>query len=204
MTLSARIRRDPQKGKKGFSNRNGFTLIELMVVLAVVAIITSFALPSYRTLLAKRQVTSGAEQLGAFLSAAQMESVKRHENISVSYTRTDSDTWCVGLVSGTTACNCMVTDPAANGACVIDGQLRVFSDANLNNPDIMNFMLGDGAFVYDPARGLMLNPPDPVELKLLSEGGSYSLNVQVSATGRLKICNDSSATLDVPGYKTCS
>ena len=77
MPIRAQTRRDPQKGKNGFSAVKGFTLIELMIALGIIAIITSLALPSYRTIIEKRQVTSGAEQLAAFLSSAQMESVKR-------------------------------------------------------------------------------------------------------------------------------
>ncbi|MBT8046834.1 MAG: prepilin-type N-terminal cleavage/methylation domain-containing protein, partial [Gammaproteobacteria bacterium] len=61
MTSSAQHRKDPQKGKKEFSTTKGFTLIELLIVVAVIAIITSLALPSYRTIIEKRQVTSGAE-----------------------------------------------------------------------------------------------------------------------------------------------
>ena len=55
MKTFGKTRRDPQKGKKEFSTHKGFTIIELMVVIAVIAIITSFALPSYRTLIEKRQ-----------------------------------------------------------------------------------------------------------------------------------------------------
>jgi len=203
MTMSVKLRRDPQNWKNGFSTRNGFTLIELMIVIAVVAIITSLALPSYRTIMEKRQVTSAAEQLGAFLSAIQIEAVTRSENISVSYSRTDADTWCIGIVSGATACDCTITNPATSGACVIDSQLRVISDANLTYPGIMNKMNGDGAFVFDPARGLMMNHADAAELELLSDEGTYALNVQLSATGRLKMCSDN-AGKKVPGYEVCS
>jgi prepilin-type N-terminal cleavage/methylation domain-containing protein len=83
MKTFGQTRRDPQKGKKEFSTNRGFTIIELMVVIAVVAIITSFALPSYRTLIEKRSVTSGAQQISAFFSAAKMEAIKRNEMIAI-------------------------------------------------------------------------------------------------------------------------
>jgi prepilin-type N-terminal cleavage/methylation domain-containing protein len=129
MTTSELFRRDPPKGKKEFSAHKGFTVIELMVVIAVIAIITSYALPSYRTLIEKRQVTSGAEQLGGFLSAVQIEAVKRSENITVSY---DADEWCVGIAVGTDACDCTDTDPAT-ADCTIDSQVRIFNQDSLNS-----------------------------------------------------------------------
>jgi type IV fimbrial biogenesis protein FimT len=85
MPTQATSRRDPQNTGKGISTHHGFTVIELMISLAVLAIITSLALPSYRNILEKRQVTSGAEQIGAFLSLAQLESVKRNQFVAVNY-----------------------------------------------------------------------------------------------------------------------
>jgi len=206
--------RDPQQGKNGFSRTGsligGFTLIELMVVIGVIAIITSLALPSYRTLIEKRQVTSGAEQLGAFLSAVQIEAVKRSENIAVSFDYTDGASWCVGIASGTAACDCTDTIPAT-ADCTIDGQVRIFNQDNLNYPDALSAMSdGDGnqVFIYDPARGLVygdssLADYDSAEMEFLSDNGTYALNVQVSATGRVKYCSDSDGT-QVPGYDVCA
>jgi len=208
MPSRALDRRDPQKGKNGFSNTRGFTIIELMIVIGVIAIITSLALPSYRTIIEKRQVTSGAEQLGAFLSAVKIESIKRSDNVSVSYSRADVDSWCVGIKVGLTACDCTETDTNAADFCEIDGQSRVFNQANLNYPGVMNAMNGDGLFVFDPARGLVYDDSsladyDSAEMELLSEDGTYALNVQVSATGRVKYCSDS-ADKQVPGYDVCA
>ena len=37
MPSSAQTRRDPQQGKKGFSKNKGFTVIELLIAVAVIA-----------------------------------------------------------------------------------------------------------------------------------------------------------------------
>jgi type IV fimbrial biogenesis protein FimT len=202
--MQAHTRRDPQKGKKEFSAHKGFTLIELMIVVGVVAILASLALPSYRTIIEKRQVTSGAEQIGAFLSAVQMEAVKRSENISVSYTLTSTSppVWCIGLVTGTTACDCTDSDPGT-ADCKIDSQVRIINQDNVNYPGAVSNMDGDGSFVYDPGRGLMVDHSDSMELELLSDNGTYALNVQLTPTGRIKYCSDSSGK-QVPGYEVCA
>ena len=202
MLSQTKLRRDPLRKGIGIPASNGFTVIEMLLVVVVVGFITALAIPSYSTILEKRQVTSGAQQLSGFLSRAQLEAVKRNENITLSYAMTDSDTWCLGSTSGTTACDCTETDPAETDACVIDAQLQVVTDANLNYPAIMNAIQGDGAFVYDPVRGLMADLTDAVTLELLSRTGKYALDVQLSATGRLKICSHNSST-KVPGYEVC-
>ena len=202
MLSQTKLRRDPQRKGIGIPASNGFTVIEMMLVVVVLGFITALALPSYSTILEKRQVTSGAQQLSGFLSRAQLEAVKRNENITLSYAMTDSDTWCLGSASGTTACDCTEADPGETDACVIDAQLQVVTDANLNYPAIMNAMQGDGAFVYDPVRGLMADLTDAVTLELLSRTGKYALDVQLSVTGRLKICSHNSST-KVPGYEVC-
>ena len=205
MLSQTQLRRDPHRKGKGVPASHGFTVIELMLVLVVVGGIVALALPSYSTVLEKRQVTSGAEQLSAFLSTAQLEAVKRNETIGVKYSRTDIDNWCVGMIfvpdpAENNPCDCTQSDPTESDACVIDSQLRVFTDANLNYPAIMNGMLGDGAFVYDPVRGLMVDHTDAVTLELVSRTGKYALDVQLSLTGRLQICSHNSSTT-VPGYE---
>ena len=208
MLSQTKLRRDPLRKGIGIPASNGFTVIEMMLVVVVLGFITALALPSYSTILEKRQVTSGAQQLSAFLSSAQLEAVKRNENIAVDYLWTDSDTWCLGMVvvvktnsSTNDPCDCTAAESAGD-ACKIDGQLRVFTDANLNYPDIMDGMQGDTAFVYDPVRGLLVDLTDALTLELLSRTGKYALDVQLSATGRLKICSHNSST-KVPGYEVC-
>ncbi|MEJ8567612.1 GspH/FimT family pseudopilin [Elongatibacter sediminis] len=202
MPIPASIRRDPRNTGKGFSAHRGFTVIELMITLAVLAIITSLALPSYRTVLEKRQVTSAAEQISAFLSSVQIESVKRNEPIAVRYARAAVDSWCVGLDNAAATCDCTVTDITDSDSCTVDGELRVLQSSSLNYPGVMSGTTGDGAFVFDPVRGLMIDHTDAAKLHLASSRGKYALDVDVSATGRVKICSSDSSK-KVPGYASC-
>ena len=222
MKTSAHTRRDPQKGKKEFSTVNGFTIIELMVVIAVVAVISSFALPSYQTMIEKRHVSSGAQQFSAFFSSAKMEAIKRNEMIAI---YTDVSEACMGFfiydaddASPRTDCDCTLTDPDASNACAIDEfgdggmALRVLDDSVLNKPvnitDIDIAGRADDLVIFDPIRGMLVFDgavaPIPMELKMLSKYDTYGLNVRLTATGRVTVCSDiSTAVIAVPGFDEC-
>jgi len=225
MPSCALSRRDPPNGKNGFSKTKGFTVIEMMIAVAVLAIITSLALPSYRALLEKRQVTSGAQQLAAFLSSAQLEAVKRNENVKVSYVFSDVDDWCLVMVLGETECNCVLDsdsldiDIDASTTCLFDdGIPRAFTPANLKiSPDNVGYkgslsgIPRDGSYVIDPVRGMMVDGGGLVDVSggiqfefTSVPQGIYALNAEISPTGRVSICSATDrADRVVPGYDEC-
>ena len=53
------------------SNNKGFSLIELMVVVAIIAILSTIAIPSYNNFQAKARQKEGFSLLGAYYTAAQ-------------------------------------------------------------------------------------------------------------------------------------
>lgn len=63
----------------------GFTLIELMVTIAVLAIIASIAAPNISTQLANQRVKSTTATLNNALREAKVESVIRRQPLTVSY-----------------------------------------------------------------------------------------------------------------------
>lgn len=208
--------RDPQLGKNGFSTTKGLTLIELLVVVAVVAIITTLALPSYRALMEKRQVTSGAQQLAAFVSSAQLEAVKRNQRVAVRYDFTEVGDWCIGIVNEEsdgwgdgTGCTCSA-DPEVN-TCALDDTPRIMIPANLTYDEAVNGITGaeDSFYILDPVRGMMVDAAGMVDVDgavsfefVSKPEQSYALNVEVAPTGRVRICSDS-GDKKVPGYEEC-
>lgn len=66
-----------------FGRENGFTLVELMITLAILSIITSFALPSFREIILNQRIGSDTNELVGSLNLARSESVKRKIPVAV-------------------------------------------------------------------------------------------------------------------------
>ena len=84
----------------------GFTLIELMITLAVLAIVVSIALPNLRVMIANTQIRSVAESVRNGLQLARAEAVKRNE--SVIFTLNADRSWRLGCVTATANCPAII------------------------------------------------------------------------------------------------
>ncbi|WP_448478983.1 GspH/FimT family pseudopilin [Pseudoxanthomonas mexicana] len=61
----------------------GFTLIELVITLAVLAIIVTLALPAFTALINGNRLTAQANELVADLQSARMEAIKRNRPVTL-------------------------------------------------------------------------------------------------------------------------
>jgi len=201
------IRKTLNAGRIGHSpltaGSRGFSLIEVMMSLVLLGIGMALALPSYRDMVEKRQVTNGAEQVASFINVAQGVAMKTNQVVTVSYARTDDDDWCIGAVSGETACNCTVTDPDdVNFNCQIASQTYILDNTHASDRELVHSVTGDGAYAFDPIRGLFVDLDDSLQMELRSPSDQFRLNVMVNNTGRVILCSNSSDHA-IPGYQVC-
>ena len=101
---------------------NGFTLMEVMIVLAIVAILSSIALPSYKTYTAKQKARSGQSDLVAL--SMNMENYLQNTTsypsttVSTAATQTALSGWNPAAAGNFTYTISAVTQPttSANGS----------------------------------------------------------------------------------------
>ncbi|HUX29637.1 MAG TPA: GspH/FimT family pseudopilin [Thiobacillus sp.] len=65
------------------ASKRGFTLIELMVTIAVLAILLTVAIPSYQALMANNRMSAQANDLITALTFTRSEAVKRSAKVTV-------------------------------------------------------------------------------------------------------------------------
>jgi type IV fimbrial biogenesis protein FimT len=80
----------------------GFTLIELMVTLTILAVLVGIGVPSFRTFVENQKVKTGSFELMTAVMMARSEAIKR--NATVTLTPTAGDAWASGwsVLLGTT------------------------------------------------------------------------------------------------------
>jgi type IV fimbrial biogenesis protein FimT len=100
----------------------GFTLVELMITIAVAAILLMIAVPSFRNIMNSNRLTTAANTMVGALNTARMEAIKRNASTqfcSDSSTNNTSDTLgaaCSTAPSGGPGAVIVQTTTASSGA----------------------------------------------------------------------------------------
>ena len=178
-----------------FCRHRGFTLVEVMMSTVLIAIGTTLAIPSYRDMVQKRQLTNSAEQLASFVSSVQSISTRTNRVVTVSYSRAHHDEWCIGAVinADDTACDCTQAE-----SCTIDGQEFVLNESLSNGSELVHSITGD-SYSFDPVRGLA---DGSITMELHTDSRDFKLNLVVNNTGRVMLCSKDDSH-EVPGYDVC-
>lgn len=186
--------RAPRRGGQA-----GFSLMEAMVVAAIVAIMAVLAVPSFQGLRERARLKGAAEAVYAQLQFARSESIKENRDIFVHITPGASGTWCVGLSNSAATCDCSSN---AVGSCTF-GPTGNTMQRNLQSGDFPGVTLGDltdGApiFGFESRRGARIFTASTEEEAIVLTGANgLSAQVVHNARGRIRLCGN------FGGYHAC-
>lgn len=85
-----------------YRGNEGFTLTELLIVIVIVGVLTSLALPAYGPFVAGQRVKSASFDMMAMLTLARSEAIKRNAQVTASPVSGDwSQGWTITAPDGT-------------------------------------------------------------------------------------------------------
>lgn len=190
----------------------GFTLVELMVTIAVAAILLALATPSFADFLQRYRLRGAADDVASLVANARAEALMRNRDVSVVFTGTGA-TWCVGAVSNpdaatpgtavyedgvaSTAPTCTCSSDTTN-ACKVGDRMLV-SRAGDHKGVTMTAVPGTITFtrLTGAVSGLTSSTAS-----LQSPNTKYALNVAVTPLGRGRLCVPPSKPA-MSGFSTC-
>lgn len=158
---------------------HGFTLIELMVTIAVLGIALGIAVPSFGDWIRKERVRGAAAEVESWVKYARSEATRRNSIVYLLATSgnnwqlvaSTSDTACTVL----SACDLKSLDASRNARLTLDAISGHFSGTQISPID--------GLLTFNGGT----NATESVTIG----SGSYQLRINVSRTGVTTVCTPS-------------
>lgn len=156
----------------------GFTLIELAVVVAVLGILVTIAVPSFQAMLINSQVRNAAESIANGLQKARGEAVARNRNVE--FVLGAGSSWTVRLAGG--------ADIESRLASEGSKDVTLTATTGLGVTATMVTFNGFGSRVDNAGSPV---PPSIEVVNLTAPNATRALRVTIGAGGNAKMCNPS-------------
>ena len=199
------------KPARAAAPQRAFTLIELMVVIAVVATLIMLVAPSFKRMIDTQRVRSVNAALVTDLQFARSEAASRNRRVFLRFDNSGSAVTCYVVLEGASPSFCDCKRPpgtACTGPADIKEIRTVHVDRALGLTVGIPTSSTQTTMGFDPATGrLLIAPLDVVqaapgdfviEVRNSSIGG---LRTSVSPTGRPSVCTPSN---EISGAPACS
>ena len=191
------------------TRRRGFTLIEVMIVIALVAIVVSLAGPSFREYILMQRLRSVQSQLVTDLNYARSEAVSRGVPVQLRM-QTASDQTCYIIysrpsadLSTTNPCDCTA---AAGSRCpASSSEIKTASAPTSEGVAFWQAASQTAYMTINPRTGA----PDTVGAAEMATSADYAIEarlvdasrrfkVSVSPAGRVQVCSPSGTVAGMP------
>ena len=180
----------------------GFTLVELIVAMTVLAILATLAVPAFTTYFEKARLRGAADAVVALIAEARLASVKQARAVSVRFSGQGAR-WCAGAreaalpsagmpMTGVDVCDCL----GDVDACVVDARSTVVSAETFGGVVLRSAV---DAFAFEGATGMRSGELRDA-VRLASRTGRFALNVAVSPLGHASMCSSAAA---IAGVASC-
>lgn len=174
---------------KAIKNKNlrGLTLVEVMVAIAILAILAMIAAPSFSEYLARKKIEAAASELFADFQYARSEAVSRNTMVRIHFT---TEGYKIKVESGVVSSNsCTPTGSTATIKTI------VLTKGELTEKD-GNTLLE--CIAFEPVRG---SAPVHGSVDVWLAEINARIRLSVTRGGRAQICSPAGST--IKRYNTC-
>lgn len=170
-----------------FRRITGFTLIELMIAIAVLAVLVAIGFPSFQNVMRSNRVATGTNELIAAVSLARTEAIRNNRGSSICGSQSGAacdGTWTQGWI--------VWADTDANG--VVDAGETVLRYVSGNGGVEI---AGPAGFLHFDARGRRTSTAADAGALIIQparcDGKSYRRTLALSPTGQIRKAGDLAA-----------
>lgn len=180
----------------------GFTLVELIVAMAVFAVLATLAVPAFGVYFEKARLRGAADSVVALIADARLAAVKQARAVSVRFSGLGTQ-WCVGArearlpspgmpMVGVDVCDCL----SDGDACTVDARRAVVASAAYSG---VTLPASVDTFAFEGATGMRAGNQTGV-VRLASRSGRFGLALSVSPLGHASVCSSGGA---IAGIRSC-